>query len=54
MVFPGLLWVIVAVKIVGEIRQTEAITLLLSVITMIALFVLLSSLFYILLVHLRK
>lgn len=53
-VFPVLLSVIVVVKIIGEIRQTEGLTALLSINTIIALCVLLSSLFYVLLVHFRR
>ncbi len=52
--FPALLSVIIVVKIVGEIRQTEGITTLLSINVIIALFVLLSSLFYVLLLHFKK
>lgn len=53
-VFPVFLLIIVVVKIVGEIRQTEGITILLSINTIIAFCILLSSLFYVSLVHFRK
>ena len=52
-VFPTLLIVLVIVKIVGEIWQTGSISLLISVNVAIALFIVLSTLFYLLLVHPR-
>lgn len=53
-VFPTLLSVIVVVKTIGEIRQTEGINVLLSINTIIAFCILLSSLFYVSLVHFKK
>ena len=53
-VFPALLIVLVIAKIVGEICQTGSISLLLSVNVTIALFIVLSTLFYLLLVHFKK
>jgi len=53
-VFPTLLIVLVIAKIVGEIYQTGSISLLLSVNVAIALFIVLSTLFYLLLVHFKK
>lgn len=53
-VFPILLSVIVVVKTIGEIRQMEGINVLLSINIIIALCVLLSSLFYASLVHFKK
>lgn len=53
-VFPALLIVLVIAKIVGEIYQTGSISLLLSVNVAIALFIVLSTLFYLLLVHFKK
>lgn len=53
-VFPVLLLVLVIVKIVGEISQARSILLLLSINVAIALFIILSTLFYLLMVHLKK
>jgi hypothetical protein len=53
-VFPSLLLVIVVVKIVGEVRQAEGITVLLSIDALITLCIFLSSVFYVLLLHFRK
>jgi len=53
-VFPALLIVLVIVKIVGEICQTGSSSLFLSVNVAIALFIVLSILFYLLLVHFKK
>ena len=53
-VFPTLLVVLVIVKIVGEIYQAGSISLLISVNVIIALFIVLSTLFYLLLVHFKK
>lgn len=53
-VFPALLIVLVIVKIVGEICQAGSISLLISVNVAIALFIVLSTLFYLLLVHFKK
>ena len=53
-VFPALLIVLVIFKIVGDICQAGSISLLLSVNVAIALFIVLSTLFYLLLVHFKK
>lgn len=53
-VFPALLVVLVIVKIAGEIWQAGSISLLISVNVAIALFIVLSTLFYLLLVHFKK
>lgn len=53
-VFPILLLLVVVIKIIGEIRQTECINVLLCVNAVIALCIILSSLFYVLLVHYKK
>ena len=53
-VFPILFSVIVVVKTIGEIRQTEGINILLGINIIIALCVLLSSMFYVSLVHFKK
>jgi len=53
-IFPGLLSVVVAIKIIGEIRQAEGVNVLLSVNVIIALAIFLSSLFYVLLIHFKK
>lgn len=53
-VFPILLLLVVVIKIIGEIKHTEYISVLLCVNAAIALSIILSSLFYILLVHFKK
>lgn len=53
-IFPTLLIVLVIVKIVGEICQAGSISLLTSVNIGIALFIVLSTLFYLVLVHFKK
>ena len=53
-VFPALLIVLVIAKVVGEICQAGRISLLISVNVAIALFIVLSTLFYLLLVHFKK
>ncbi len=53
-VFPTFLVGLVIVKIVGEICQAGSISLLISVNVTIALFIVLSTLFYLLLVHFKK
>lgn len=53
-VFPALLLVLVIIKIIGEICRAGSISLLLSVNVAIALLIVLSTLFYLLLVHFKK
>jgi len=53
-VFPLLLSIVVVTKIVGEIRQSDGITVLLSINAVVALGILLSCSLYALLVHFKK
>src|SRR3990172_10262839 len=53
-VFPALLAVIVVVKIIGEIRHMDGAIVSLSINMLIALSIVLSSVFYVLLVHFKR
>jgi len=53
-VFPILLLLIAAIKIIGEVRQSEYINVLLGINIAIALCIVLSTLFYMFLIHFRK